>query len=92
VATCSGCGVEVDLARVENAPGTARLSPEVGLSGEQLGGLSLKRRLGAGGMGTVYEAEGPQGPCAVKVLSAMVAAEPAVRTRFRRDPPAPRPR
>lgn len=85
VATCSGCGVEVDLARVETAPGTARLSPEVDLSGEQLGGLSLKRRLGAGGMGTVYEAEGPQGPCAVKVLSAMVAAEPAVRARFRRE-------
>jgi serine/threonine protein kinase len=85
VATCSGCGVEVDLARVETAPGTARLSPEVDLSGEQLGGLSLKRRLGAGGMGTVYEAEGPQGSCAVKVLSAMVAAEPAVRARFRRE-------
>lgn len=85
LATCSGCGVEVDLARVETAPGTARLSPEVDLSGEQLGGLSLKRRLGAGGMGTVYEAEGPQGPCAVKVLSAMVAAEPAVRVRFRRE-------
>lgn len=85
VATCSGCGVEVDLARVETAPGTARLSPEVDLVGEQLGGLSLKRRLGAGGMGTVYEAEGPQGPCAVKVLSAMVAAEPSVRARFRRE-------
>jgi serine/threonine-protein kinase len=77
--------VEVDLARVETAPGTVRLSPEVDLSGEQLGGLSLKRRLGAGGMGTVYEAEGPQGPCAVKVLSAMVAAEPAGRARFRRE-------
>jgi serine/threonine-protein kinase len=77
--------VEVDLARVETAPGTARLSPEVDLSGEQLGGLALKRRLGAGGMGTVYEAEGPLGPCAVKVLSAMVAADPAVRTRFRRE-------
>jgi serine/threonine-protein kinase len=77
--------VEVDLARVETAPGTARLSPEVDLSGEQLGGMALIRRLGAGGMGTVYEAEGPQGPCAVKVLSAMVAAEPAVRARFRRE-------
>ncbi|WP_224247646.1 serine/threonine-protein kinase [Hyalangium gracile] len=85
VATCSGCGVEVDLARVETAPGTARLSPEVDLSGEQLGGLSLKRRLGAGGMGTVYEAEGALGPCAVKVLSAMVAADPSVRARFRRE-------
>jgi serine/threonine protein kinase len=85
VATCTGCGVEVDLARVETAPGTARLSPEVDLSGEQLGDLALKRRLGAGGMGTVYEAEGPSGPCAVKVLSAMVAADPSVRVRFRRE-------
>ncbi|HYH97750.1 serine/threonine-protein kinase [Hyalangium sp.] len=85
VATCSGCGVEVDLVRAETAPGTARLSPEVDLSGEQLGGLSLKQRLGSGGMGTVYEAEGSLGPCAVKVLSAMVAAEPAVRVRFRRE-------
>jgi len=85
VATCTGCGVEVDLARVETAPGTARLSPEVDLSGEELGGLALKRRLGAGGMGTVYEAEGPSGPCAVKVLSAMVAADPSVRVRFRRE-------
>jgi serine/threonine-protein kinase len=85
VAACSGCGVEVDLARVETAPGTARLSPEVDLSGEHLGGMALKRRLGAGGMGTVYEAEGPWGPCAVKVLSAMVAADPSVRARFRRE-------
>lgn len=85
LATCTGCGVEIDLARVETAPGTARLSPEVDLSGEQLGGLALKRRLGAGGMGTVYEAEGPSGPCAVKVLSAMVAADPSVRVRFRRE-------
>ena len=85
MATCTGCGVEVDLARVETAPGTARLSPEVDLSGEELGGLALKRRLGAGGMGTVYEAEGPSGPCAVKVLSAMVAADPSVRVRFRRE-------
>jgi serine/threonine-protein kinase len=77
--------VEVDLARVETAPGTARLSPEVDLSGEQLGGMALKRQLGAGGMGTVYEAEGPLGPCAVKVLSAMVAADPSVRIRFRRE-------
>jgi hypothetical protein len=51
VAACTGCGVEVDLARVETAPGTARLSPEVDLSGEQLGGMALKQRLGAGPQG-----------------------------------------
>ncbi|WP_253910666.1 serine/threonine-protein kinase, partial [Pyxidicoccus fallax] len=39
----------------------------------------------AGGMGTVYAAEGYAGPCAVKVLSTLVAADPAVRARFRRE-------
>ncbi|WP_164021795.1 serine/threonine-protein kinase [Pyxidicoccus trucidator] len=85
VVPCAACGVQVDLARVETAPGTARLSPEVDLTGESLGGFRLTSRLGAGGMGTVYAAEGHTGPCAVKVLSALVAADPAVRTRFRRE-------
>lgn len=85
VVSCSACGVQVDLARVETAPGIARLSPEVDLTGETLGGFRLLSRLGAGGMGTVYAAEGYQGPCAVKVLSTLVAADPAVRARFRRE-------
>ncbi|MCP3140238.1 serine/threonine-protein kinase [Pyxidicoccus xibeiensis] len=85
VVPCSVCGVQVDLARMETAPGTARLSPEVDLTGDALGGFRLVGRLGAGGMGTVYAAEGPDGACAVKVLSALVAADPAVRARFRRE-------
>ncbi|HZI11002.1 MAG TPA: protein kinase, partial [Myxococcus sp.] len=85
VVACPACGVQVDLARVETAPGTARLSPEVDLTGDSLGGYRLVGRLGAGGMGTVYAAEGYAGPCAVKVLSALVAADPAVRARFRRE-------
>jgi serine/threonine-protein kinase len=85
VVPCSACGVQVDLARVETAPGVARFSPEVDLTGETLGGFRLVGRLGAGGMGTVYAAEGSQGPCAVKVLSTLVAADPAVRARFRRE-------
>lgn len=85
VVSCTACGVQVDLARVETAPGTARLSPEVDLTGETLGGFKLLSQLGAGGMGTVYAAEGYAGPCAVKVLSTLVAADPAVRARFRRE-------
>jgi eukaryotic-like serine/threonine-protein kinase len=75
----------VDLTRVDTAPGTARLWPDVDLTGEALGPYRLSKRIGAGGMGIVYEAEGPEGTCAVKVLSALLAAEPDVRTRFRRE-------
>lgn len=85
VVPCTACGVQVDLARAETAPGTARLSPEVDLTGDSLGGFRLVGRLGAGGMGTVYAAEGYTGACAVKVLSALVAADPSVRERFRRE-------
>jgi len=36
-------------------------------------------------MGTVYVADGPAGRCAVKVLSAGLAADPALRERFKRE-------
>jgi serine/threonine-protein kinase len=85
VVPCATCGVQVDLARMETAPGIARLSPEVDLTGDSLGGFRLVGRLGAGGMGTVYAAEGHVGACAVKVLSSLMAADPAVRARFRRE-------
>ncbi len=85
VVPCTRCGVQVDLTRLDTAPGTARLWPDLDLAGESLGEYKLTRRLAAGGMGVVYEAEGPQGPCAVKVLSALLAAEPELRTRFRRE-------
>jgi serine/threonine-protein kinase len=74
------------LTRVETAPGQARLWPEVDLTGERLGGHTLHRRLGSGGMGTVYEAESDAGvKVALKVLSPLLAAEPALRERFRRE-------
>lgn len=85
VVPCTVCGVQVDLARMETAPGIARMSPEVDLTGDSLGGFRLVGRLGAGGMGTVYAAEGHAGACAVKVLSTLMAADPAVRARFRRE-------
>lgn len=84
--TCTQCAVQVDLTRVDTAPGQARLWPEVDLKGETLSGHLLIQRLGSGGMGTVYEAESPVGaPVAMKVLSPMLAAEPALRERFRRE-------
>ncbi len=84
--TCTGCGVEVDLTRVDTAPGQARLWPEIDLSGEALSGYQLLRLLGSGGMGSVYEARAPDGALiALKVLSPLLAAEPALRERFRRE-------
>jgi eukaryotic-like serine/threonine-protein kinase len=84
--TCTQCAVQVDLTRVDTAPGQARLWPEVDLKGESLSGHLLVQRLGSGGMGTVYEAESPVGaPVAMKVLAPMLAAEPALRERFRRE-------
>ncbi len=85
VVPCTNCGVEVDLTRIDTAPGTARLWPDADLTGEKLGAFQLEKQLAAGGMGIVYEAQGPQGRCAVKVLSALLAAEPGLRTRFRRE-------
>ena len=85
-ATCSGCGVAVDLTRVDTAPGQARLWPEIDLSGEKLSGYALEKLLGSGGMGSVYEARSPDGTIvALKVLSPLLAAEPALRERFRRE-------
>ncbi|MGV3623178.1 MAG: serine/threonine-protein kinase [Archangium sp.] len=84
--TCTGCGVAVDLTRVETAPGQARLWPEVDLSGESLGGYRLQKLIGSGGMGTVYDALSTDGSrVAVKVLAPLLAAEPALRERFRRE-------
>jgi serine/threonine-protein kinase len=85
VVPCTRCGVQVDLTRLDTAPGTARLWPDLDLTGESLGEYRLTKRIAAGGMGVVYEADGPKGPCAVKVLSALLAAEPELRTRFRRE-------
>ncbi len=84
--TCTQCSVRVDLTGVDTAPGQARLWPEVDLKGETVSGHLLVQRLGSGGMGTVYEAESAVGaPVAMKVLSPMLAAEPSLRERFRRE-------
>ena len=54
------------------------------MSGE-LGRYRLGRELGRGALGTVYLADGPDGPVAVKVIHRDLADEPGFRTRLQRE-------
>ena len=65
-------------------PATARLSGVV--AGAEVGGYRLLRRLGAGGMGVVWEAEDADGlHVAMKILHPQVAADPVARRRLERE-------
>ena len=54
------------------------------IPGAKVGAYELVRRLGAGGMGTVFEARGPSGRVAVKVLTAY-PVESGRDPRFQRE-------
>jgi len=51
----------------------------------KLGNHTLLGRLGAGGMGVVYLAEGPSGLVAIKVVRDELSQDPDFRTRFQRE-------
>ncbi|WP_258081138.1 serine/threonine-protein kinase [Nocardia nova] len=57
------------------------------LPGEIFAGYRIVRRLGAGGMGTVYVAEHPRLPRldAIKILAPELATDPEFRARFQRE-------
>ena len=53
--------------------------------GERVGPYEIVRLLGRGGMASVYLAEGPAGPVALKRLAPLLSREPEIRERFRRE-------
>ncbi|MEV5409772.1 protein kinase [Thermopolyspora sp. NPDC052614] len=55
-----------------------------------LGPYRVAGRLGQGGMGTVYLADGPLGAVAIKVINRHLASDPEFRVRFRREVEAAR--
>jgi serine/threonine protein kinase len=66
-------------------PGTGRIEDK--LVGKTLGGCRLVKRLGAGAIGVVYEAEmpGQERHVAVKMLTSRAAADEKVVQRFERE-------
>ncbi len=60
-------------------------STNPGLEGSLVGDHVLERVLGAGGMGTVYQASGPLGDVAIKLVHSHLCDDEAVCTRFQRE-------
>src|SRR5512139_1175917 len=91
---CNTCGTEnVDGARFCASCGAViaeQTPPGAGLVGQIVGGrYHVRRILGEGGMGVVYEAEQPMGSAtrkvALKTLHAHLSHDPSVSQRFHRE-------
>jgi serine/threonine-protein kinase len=86
VVACPGCAAEVDVSRAGTAVGRPRFVPELDRTGSTVGGYRLERRLGSGGMGTVYRATGARGEAiALKFLSPALADDAELVARFSRE-------
>jgi serine/threonine protein kinase len=56
-----------------------------GISGKTVGSYRIRRCVGRGGMAVVYEAEGPEGIVALKMMSHRLLYERGAMTRFERE-------
>jgi hypothetical protein len=89
---CAYCGTRLNLAATADLDHEARTAPREDAAGpaeapEQVGGYRLLRPLGAGGMGSVYEAEEVASGrrVALKLIAPDVAASPQAVERFRQE-------
>jgi serine/threonine protein kinase len=86
-ATCTGCGINVDLALVNTSAGRPQLPVVMDYTSEQIGPYRLEECLGSGGMGTVYRAQDTRSDqvVAVKLLYPQLVAMEHLVARFRRE-------
>lgn len=86
VKPCRNCGeiIPVEAQDCPRCDGTVSARKKQKLNPRQLPGYVLKRRLGAGGMGVVFEAEREEDnqTCAIKILKPHLARNPAYVMRF----------